>query len=80
MYAGDILKQPVGWVVLGFLLAVVGGLIRGSGQGLAETDRIKALGETVTANWIAEMDGKGFDGAALVAAARADVAANITAN
>ncbi|MGJ8622102.1 MAG: TRAP transporter substrate-binding protein [Yoonia sp.] len=36
----------------------------------AETDRIKALGENVTAAWIAEMDAKGFDGAALVAAAQ----------
>jgi TRAP-type C4-dicarboxylate transport system substrate-binding protein len=43
----------------------------------AETDRIKALGETVTANWIAEMDEKGYDGAALVAAAQAAVTANI---
>ena len=45
-----------------------------------ETDRIKALGEVVTANWIAEMDAKGYDGAALVAAAQAAVAANITPN
>ncbi|PUB15547.1 TRAP-type C4-dicarboxylate transport system substrate-binding protein [Yoonia sediminilitoris] len=42
----------------------------------AETARIKALGETVTANWIAEMDAKGFDGAALVAAARKAVEAH----
>ncbi len=31
-----------------------------------ETDRIKALGEDVRATWIADMDAKGFDGAALV--------------
>ena len=42
----------------------------------AETDRIKALGEDVTAAWIAEMDAKGYDGAALVASAQAAVAAN----
>lgn len=42
-----------------------------------ETARIKALGDVVTANWIAEMDAKGFDGAALVAAAQAAVEANI---
>ncbi len=35
----------------------------------AETDRIKVLGETVRADWVTEMDGKGFDGAALVRAA-----------
>ncbi len=38
-----------------------------------ETARIKALGEEVTTDWIAEMDDKGYDGAALVAAARAAV-------
>ena len=43
----------------------------------AETDRIKERGAVVTANWIAEMDGKGYDGAALVQAARTAVAANI---
>ena len=42
-----------------------------------ETARIKALGETVTAEWIAEMDAKGFDGAALVAAAQEAVGNNI---
>lgn len=41
-----------------------------------ETARIRALGEQVTANWITEMDGKGYDGAALVAAAQAAVAAH----
>ncbi len=41
----------------------------------AETARIKALGDDVTAAWIAEMDAKGYDGAALVAAARAAVVA-----
>ena len=42
----------------------------------AETDRIKAVGADVTAAWIAEMDAKGYDGAALVASAQAAVAAN----
>ncbi len=42
-----------------------------------ETARIRALGEVVTTNWIVEMDAKGYDGAALVAAAQAAVAANI---
>ena len=42
----------------------------------AETARIKVLGEKVTADWITEMDGKGYDGAALVAAAREAVARN----
>ena len=41
-----------------------------------ETARIKELGAAVTARWIAEMDGKGYDGAALVEAARAAVAAH----
>ncbi|SFJ75207.1 TRAP transporter substrate-binding protein [Jannaschia pohangensis] len=40
------------------------------------TDQIVALGQEVTADWIAEMDGKGFDGAALVEAARAAVTAH----
>ncbi|MEO0487843.1 MAG: TRAP transporter substrate-binding protein [Pseudomonadota bacterium] len=39
----------------------------------AETARIAALGETVIAEWIAEMTSKGLDGAALVADARAAV-------
>ncbi len=39
----------------------------------AETARIKELGADVTAAWIAEMDAKGYDGAALVAAAQAAV-------
>ncbi|WP_367119349.1 TRAP transporter substrate-binding protein [Yoonia sp.] len=43
----------------------------------AETDRIKALGDSVTSEWIAEMDAKGYDGAALVAAAQKAVQANI---
>ena len=42
-----------------------------------ETARLRAAGEIVTANWIAEMDAKGYDGAALVAAAQEAVAANI---
>lgn len=42
-----------------------------------ETARIVALGEQVTADWIAEMDAKGYDGAALVAAAQAAVEANL---
>ena len=44
----------------------------------AETDRIKALGANVTTAWIAEMDAKGYDGAALVASAQRAVAANRT--
>jgi TRAP-type C4-dicarboxylate transport system substrate-binding protein len=40
------------------------------------TARIKSLGDDVTAAWITEMDGKGYDGAALVEAAQAAVAAN----
>lgn len=43
----------------------------------AVTDEIKAAGAQVTANWITEMDAKGYDGAALVAAAEAAVAANL---
>jgi TRAP-type C4-dicarboxylate transport system substrate-binding protein len=39
------------------------------------TAEIAALGEAVIADWIAEVDGRGLDGAALVAAARAAVAA-----
>ena len=39
----------------------------------AETDRIKALGEEVTSDWIAEMTAKGLDAEALVADARAAV-------
>lgn len=42
----------------------------------AETARIKMLGVDVTIAWITEMDAKGFDGAALVAAAQAAVAEN----
>ncbi|WP_413785258.1 TRAP transporter substrate-binding protein [Cognatiyoonia sp. IB215446] len=45
-----------------------------------QTDRIKALGETVTAEWIAEMDAKGYDGAGLVSAAQAAVEATRAAN
>ncbi len=41
-----------------------------------ETARIKALGEAVTANWIVEMDAKGYNGAALVDAAQAAVRNN----
>ena len=43
----------------------------------AETGRIQELGATVTADWIAEMDAKGFDGTALVNAARAAVNATL---
>ena len=39
----------------------------------AETSRIQALGDSVTANWIVDMDAKGYDGAALVQAAQAAV-------
>ncbi len=39
------------------------------------TDEIRALGDEVIAEWIADMDAKGFDGAALVADARAAVEA-----
>ncbi|WP_341367904.1 TRAP transporter substrate-binding protein [Yoonia sp. BS5-3] len=42
-----------------------------------ETARIQELGAVVTADWIAEMDAKGFDGAALVEAAQEAVTANI---
>ena len=42
----------------------------------AETARIKLLGEDVTAAWISEMDAKGYDGVALVAAAQTAVANN----
>jgi len=42
------------------------------------TDQIKALGADVTTAWIAEMDAKGYDGAALVAAAEEAVASNLT--
>ncbi|SFR60189.1 TRAP-type C4-dicarboxylate transport system, substrate-binding protein [Yoonia tamlensis] len=43
----------------------------------AETARIAAVGAEVTQAWIAEMNDKGFDGAALVAAAQAAVADNL---
>jgi TRAP-type C4-dicarboxylate transport system substrate-binding protein len=39
------------------------------------TAEVAALGEAVIADWIAEMDARGLDGAALVAAARAAMAA-----
>lgn len=41
-----------------------------------ETARIRAVGEAVTTRWIAEMDAKGYDGAALVQAAEKAVANN----
>ena len=41
-----------------------------------ETARIMALGTQVTLDWIDEMDAKGYDGAALVAAAQSAVEAN----
>ena len=43
-----------------------------------ETTRIIAIGTEVTDAWIAEMDAKGYDGAALVAAAQAAVKQNRT--
>lgn len=45
-----------------------------------ETARIKVLGETVTAEWIIEMDAKGYDGAALVVAAQTAVSKTIGAS
>ena len=42
----------------------------------AVTDEIRALGDEVIADWIVQMDAKGYDGAALVADARAAVEAN----
>ncbi|MEY1557440.1 TRAP transporter substrate-binding protein [Yoonia sp. R2331] len=42
-----------------------------------QTDAMKALGAEVTAEWIAEMDAKGFDGAALVERAQTAVAAHL---
>lgn len=42
-----------------------------------ETASIMALGDSVTSQWITEMNDKGYDGAALVAAAQAAVAENI---
>ncbi len=39
------------------------------------TAQIRTIGEGVTRNWITEMDAKGYDGAALVAAAQRAVAA-----
>jgi TRAP-type C4-dicarboxylate transport system substrate-binding protein len=39
----------------------------------AETELMQEMGETVTANWIAEMDAKGLNGAGLIADARAAV-------
>jgi TRAP-type C4-dicarboxylate transport system substrate-binding protein len=44
---------------------------------IAETDRIKALGEQVTAEWIVEANKKGLDGAALVADAQRAVAETV---
>jgi len=43
-----------------------------------ETTRIITIGTEVTDAWIAEMDAKGYDGAALVAAAQAAVTQNST--
>ena len=42
----------------------------------AEKDRWMDVGAQVTADWIAEMDGKGLDGAALVQSAKDFIAAN----
>ena len=42
-----------------------------------QTARIIAVGTEVTLDWIAEMDAKGYDGAALVAAAQTAVEANL---
>ncbi len=44
---------------------------------VAETDRIKDLGAIVRSDWIAEMNDKGFDGAALVESAVAAVESHI---
>ena len=41
----------------------------------AETAKVMALGDEVTAEWVAEMTGKGLDGTAMVEDARAFVAA-----
>ena len=41
-----------------------------------EKDRWMAVGAQVTADWIAEMDAKGLDGAALVQSATDFIAAN----
>ena len=41
-----------------------------------EKDRWAAVGDAVTADWIAEMDAKGLDGAALVQSAKDFIAAN----
>ncbi|WP_296422812.1 TRAP transporter substrate-binding protein [Yoonia sp.] len=73
MWAGR--AHDTGDVVGRDLMAADGNQI--AALSVAETDRIKAHGDTVTANWIAEMDAKGYDGAALVSAAQAVVAANI---
>ncbi len=43
-----------------------------------ETARIRALGADVTTSWIAEMNAKGYDGAALVSAAQDAVGNNLT--
>ncbi len=56
-------------------------VMRNSGNDIAqlspeETARIVALGADVTAAWISEMNAKGYDGAALFAAAQEAVAAN----
>jgi len=46
----------------------------------AETEKVRALGDEVIAEWIAEMDAKGYDGAALVEDARAAVEAALAAH
>ncbi|WP_349291173.1 TRAP transporter substrate-binding protein [Loktanella sp. SALINAS62] len=43
----------------------------------AETDRIKAMAQDVRADWIADIDARGLNGAALVRAAESAVAANL---
>lgn len=68
--------HDIGDVVGRDLMAASGNEIAELSQ--TETDRIKARGANVTTAWIAEMDAKGYDGAALVASARAAVAANRT--
>ncbi|MFQ1701059.1 TRAP transporter substrate-binding protein [Loktanella agnita] len=72
MWAGR--GHDTGDIVGRDMIAAEGNLITQFSE--AETDRIRALGEEVRQDWIAEMDAKGYDGAALVAAAQDAVAAN----
>lgn len=70
MWAGR--GHDTGDIVGRDLIAAEGNLITQFSE--AETDRIRALGEEVRQDWIAEMDAKGYDGAALVTAAQDAVA------